>query len=111
MTQSTDPAEERYAALVAELLSKPGVSHGVGRGFGADALKVNGSIFAMLTRGQLVVKLPRARVDQMVESGEGTYFDAGRGRPMREWLTVGPTHEGDWSSLAREALAFVKGAR
>jgi hypothetical protein len=54
---------------------------------------VNGRIFAMLTRGRLVAKLPRARMDTLVGAGCGERVDANRGRPMKEWLTVDPAHE------------------
>ncbi|HET6257305.1 hypothetical protein [Pseudonocardia sp.] len=100
--------EERFAALVDELAAEPGVIRpgaDGGRGFGSAALKVNGSIFAMLTRERLVVKLPAARVAQLVAAGAGDPFDAGAGRPMRQWLTVGA--EQDWQALAREALTFA----
>ncbi len=53
--------EERFAALADEFIDSPGVSlpGETGQsGFGSGALKVNGSIFAMLTSGRLVVKLP-----------------------------------------------------
>jgi hypothetical protein len=76
------------------------------RGFGADALKVNGRIFAMLSHDRLVVKLPRRRVDELVETGVGDRFDPGHGRLMREWLSLHPGHEDDWETFAREALAF-----
>jgi hypothetical protein len=78
------------------------------RSFGANALKVNGKIFAMLVRGALVIKLPKARVQTLIESGAGAPFDAGKGKPMKEWVTL----EGDerkWTKLAREAYAFVRG--
>lgn len=108
MTQS--PAEARYTELVATFLERPNV-HQDGKGFGSSALKVNGRIFAMLSsRGELVVKLPRTRVDDLVASGEGARYDAGKGRPMKEWLAVAPTASVDWSALAGEALAFVGGA-
>lgn len=100
--------EERFAALVDELAGEPGVQppqSGKGRLFGAAALKVNGSIFAMLTHGSLVVKLPAARVAELIAADSGTPFDAGKGRPMRNWLTV--ADDEDWSALAREALAYV----
>ncbi|GAA1323359.1 hypothetical protein [Pseudonocardia xinjiangensis] len=103
---------DRFAALVAELAAEPGVTPpGAerGRGFGSAALKVDGSIFAMLTRERLVVKLPAARVAQLIDVGAGEPFEAGRGRPMREWLTVGADH--DWPAVAREALAFVSRRR
>lgn len=62
----------------------------------------------MLTRDRLVVKLPRARVEELIASGEGAPFDAGKGHPMKEWLTVAvDASDTKWRSLAREALAFV----
>jgi hypothetical protein len=78
------------------------------RAFGAGALKVNGKIFAMPVRGALVVKLPRARVTALVESGAGEYFDPGHGRLMREWVSL-RGRERSWIDLAREARDFVKG--
>ena len=85
---------------------------GEGKGFGSTGqLKVNGKIFAMLVRGELVLKLPRDRVDALVVSGEGRHFDAGKGRPMREWLALSPTSRIPWLALAREGMAFVGGTR
>jgi hypothetical protein len=101
-------AEQRFAILVDALAGDPGVTPpgaGGGRGFGSSALKVNGSIFAMLVGGGLVVKLPARRVAELIEGGAGRPFDAGKDRPMREWLAV--ADEADWPTLAREALAFV----
>ena len=80
------------------------------RGFGSDALRVGGSIFAMQVRGHLVVKLPRSRVDELVSTGQAERFTANRGRPMKEWavlLTEDPTV---WRDLAEQALRFVRSA-
>jgi TfoX/Sxy family transcriptional regulator of competence genes len=71
-------------------------------------LKVNGKIFAMQSRGRFVAKLPKARVDELVGSGQGDYFDPGHGRLMKEWVSL-TGDAPDWVELAREAHAFVKG--
>jgi hypothetical protein len=100
----------RFAALAQALLTLPGVTHGPEqkRAFGSHALKVNGSIFAMLVRGQLVVKLPRTRVDTLIAAGAGQRYDPRRdGRHMKEWLALAPASDLDWLALAQEALAFV----
>ena len=102
--------EERFERLAEALAGRPGVTlPGMdgARGFGSSALKAGGSIFAMLTRGRLVVKLPRARVAGLIASGAGEPFDAGKGRPMKEWVTVAGADGATWLALAEEALAFV----
>ena len=75
--------------------------------FGSTELRVNDKIFVILSKGRLVVKLPRRRVDALLASGAGERFDPGHGRLMKEWLSVDPAYEAEWLSLAREALAFV----
>jgi TfoX/Sxy family transcriptional regulator of competence genes len=85
---------------------------GEGRGFGSTGqLKVDGKIFAMLVRGELVLKLPRDRVQALVDSGHGEHFDAGKGKPMREWLALSPSYRKPWLALADEAMAFVSAGR
>jgi hypothetical protein len=111
MSAAASSPEERYAALAEELLATTDATR-EGRGFGSEALKVRGRIFAMLSRGRLVVKLPAARVTALVESGDGERFDPrGDGRLMREWLALSRGSGQDWAGLAREAREFVAGAR
>ncbi len=103
--------EERFAVLVRELAGAEGVEvpgDAGPRRFGSEALKVNGSIFAMLTGGHLVVKLPSDRVDALIGAGTGAPFASGRGRPMKEWLTVTLEDDETWLTLAAEALNFVR---
>lgn len=76
-----------------------------GKLFSATALKVNGKIFAMSPRGRFVVKLPKNRVDELVERGFGQRFGPGK-RVMKEWVVLDA--ECDCIALAREAYAFVK---
>ncbi|MDQ4149799.1 MAG: TfoX/Sxy family protein [Actinomycetota bacterium] len=104
-------AEERFGRLVEEFARLPDVEAPTasgGRRFGSDALKVNGSIFAMVTGGHLVLKLPRDRVRALIESGAGATFAAGKKRPMQEWLTVVDDDEETCLALAHEALSFVR---
>jgi hypothetical protein len=107
-------AGRRFAALVDALDGTPGVTlpgASGGRGFGAGALKVDGSIFAMEVQGALVLKLPEARVAELIGSGAGSPFDSGKGRPMREWVALAGSDPGADLSLAREALAHVRSRR
>jgi hypothetical protein len=100
--------EDRFDALVGELLGTAGVTPpGSSGGFGSTALRVQNKIFAMLVRGRLVVKLPKARVDALVAAGDGIRFDANKGTPMKEWLSLDPGSALAWLPLAHEALDFV----
>lgn len=100
--------EERFDDLVTELLGTDGVKPPRGgAGFGRSGITVHNRIFAMLVRGRLVVKLPKARVDALVAAGEGVRFDANKGTPMKEWFSLDPTSPHEWLALAREALEFA----
>ena len=100
-------AEEHYSEVVKAFLGRPGVTQ-EGKGFGSTALRIRNSIFAMLSSSEaFVVKLPRRRIDQLVEAGEGDPFDPGHGRLMKEWLALRPNSSLDWVELATEAMEFV----
>ncbi|HEV2415758.1 MAG TPA: hypothetical protein VGX27_13215 [Candidatus Dormibacteraeota bacterium] len=103
--------EARYEELALRMKGKAGVTHVTeGKGFGSSGqLKVQGRIFAMLVRGELVLKLPRGRVEQLIATGHGKHFDAGKGKPMREWFVLSPTSSTRWETLTQEALVFVRG--
>jgi hypothetical protein len=105
-------AEDGFAALVSVLRHRPGVSTpdappASGARFGSSALRVHGHIFAMISGQRLVLKLPPKRVAELVDSGRGSPFDGGKGRPMKEWVSLAPEHQDDWLDLATEALSFV----
>jgi TfoX/Sxy family transcriptional regulator of competence genes len=101
--------DERFDDLLAVFAHEPHITlpDGTSKGFGSHALRVRGKIFAMVVRGHLVVKLPKARVDELVNSGDGARFDAHKGKPMQEWLSLDGDSTVDWERLAREALTFV----
>lgn len=101
---------ERFERLRARFLPDPEVSEGTGFG-SSGGLRVRGKIFAIFGERELTMKLPRTRVDELVEAGHGRHFDPGHGRLMREWVTVPPRHAGEWEALADEALRFVKSLR
>jgi TfoX/Sxy family transcriptional regulator of competence genes len=101
-------AEEAFDRIARRFLGEPGVTEGTG--FGSNpGLRVGGRIFAMVSRGGLVVKLPKERVDELVASGAAERFDAGKGRPMKEWITVSLRDGRRWNGLAAEAFEFVAG--
>jgi hypothetical protein len=105
-------ARERFSDLVDGLVGLPDVTPPRGgSGFGRSAVRFRDKIFVMFVRGRLVLKLPAARVDALVESGEGVRFDANKGTPMREWLSLDPESRLAWLPLAHEALDFARAGR
>ncbi len=106
-------AASRFAALVDAVSGDPDVrppGAAGGRRFGSEALRVGGSIVAMVVQGRVVLKLPQERVAELVARGDGAVFDGGRGRPMREWVALTGEPAGD-AELLREALALARSRR
>jgi len=104
--------ESRYEDLIDELVGIDGVTPPRGgSGFGRSTIRYQGKIFVMLVRGRLVLKLPTQRVDELVAAGDGVHFDANKGTPMKEWLSLDPDSGQAWLPLAREALDFARAAR
>jgi hypothetical protein len=101
-------SQARYEAIVAALISAPGVTRSKKRGFADGALMVNDKLFASLMRSRdaLIVKLPAHRVSWLADSGDGERLDFGHG-VMKEWIAVRPESAIDWLDLAREAMEFV----
>ena len=107
MKSDQDP-DALFERLITRFRSDPRVTTPSSGGrFGASALKVDGKIFAMLSKEELVVKLPKTRVDELVTSATARRFDPGHGRVMKEWASVAVSHRHDWDTLAEEAHEFV----
>ncbi|MGH2677724.1 MAG: hypothetical protein ACRDHB_05120 [Actinomycetota bacterium] len=103
------PEERRFQRLADRFLGQRGVSEGTG--FGTNpGLRVGGKVFAMLIQGDLVLKLPRERVNGLIESGVAERFDPGHGRPMKEWVAISAGQSRRWPKLADEAFEFVRSA-
>jgi hypothetical protein len=106
MSRSGSPAA-LFEVLCDEYAGRPGVTvPDGGTGFGSNAIKINKSIFAMLANDRLVVKLPAARVAELISAGDGVPFDAGKGKPMKEWVGL-TVDDAAARELVAEAMAFV----
>lgn len=111
MNASPATPAQRNATVIEALLGEPDIARSEKRGFGSSGLWVAGKVFVMLVKDELVVKLPRRRVDELVADGQGARFEPGPSRVMKEWLTVPPTSPAEWLKLAREARDFVASGR
>jgi hypothetical protein len=92
---------------VAEKLESASAGLLRGRIMNSDGLMTEGKFCAFVTRGELVVKLPAPRVTELIADGAGRAFDAGKGRPMREWVRLSPTDEPACRAYVLEARNFV----
>ena len=105
--ESGEPkSEETFERLSNRFTDLPTVSKGTGFS-SSPGLRVGGRIFAMIVRNQLVVKLPKSRVDELVEAGTAERFDRGKGQRMKEWAATSTQHDAQWEQLMTEALEFV----
>jgi hypothetical protein len=93
---------------LAEPLMAAGAERSTMMGF--PCLRIDGDFFASLEHrtGDLIVKLPAARVSEMMDSGEAEGF-APAGRRFKEWALITDRDETRWETLLDEALAFVAG--
>lgn len=74
MNESHVHPEDLYAKVVEAIIrSNPEVtSYGTGKKFGSSGeLKIFNKMFALLSKGKLVVKLPSPRVDELITFGKG----------------------------------------
>jgi uncharacterized protein YndB with AHSA1/START domain len=104
------PSETYFWALAQALLNANTVTRSTMMGL--PCLRVDGRFFASFDprTNALVVKLPAARVDQLIESGQAEPF-APAGRRFREWAAIDPSRSAVWPSFLDEALAFVAAQR
>src|SRR2546423_15219767 len=102
--------EERYEDLVDAFAGVDGVTPPMGgSGFGRGALRYRRKIFAMFVRGQLVVKLPAPRVDELVAGGPGDPFDPTKGTPLKGRVSPEPGSALPLPPLAPHAPDLPKG--
>jgi hypothetical protein len=64
-------------------------------------------MFAWLKKDTLVLRLPAARVEELVAAGKAKMHRVG-GKPMEGYAEVIGTSDATWLDLARESLAHVR---
>ncbi|HEX9683301.1 MAG TPA: hypothetical protein VGA13_09480 [Acidimicrobiales bacterium] len=102
-------ASAQFWDTVEPLLAQTGVDEGTLMGF--PCVRAGGEFVAMPHHetGDLVAKLHRDRVTELVESGAGEPFGPG-GRVFKEWVLVPRSRADQWASLIEEARRFVAGS-
>jgi hypothetical protein len=94
-----------YDELTDDLLYDPAIGRATMMGY--PCVRLAGRFLASYDdkAGALVVKLPRERVNELVESGAGSPF-APAGKVFREWVSIPATDPVLWRTLLDEAVDF-----
>ena len=93
----TDP----YASVKAHFEKVAGVTVNAGRG--AQGLKVGKKMFAMFSKGDLLLKLPPKRVEELIAAGRGLPYDPGTGTKMKNYVLIPQAKKRSWIKLCEEA--------
>ena len=108
MPRTRPPADEAlFWELIDELQAEdPRVEEGTI--MGGRCARVAGEFLGLVDyKGSgLVVKLPRERVQELIDDGVGHPF-APAGRVFKEWVAIPERDRRRWRSLLREGVAFV----
>ncbi|MFX0077570.1 MAG: hypothetical protein ACFE96_19160 [Candidatus Hermodarchaeota archaeon] len=73
-----------------------------------ESLKTKKKMFAMLSKGNYVLKLPKDRVNELIKSGQGLPYDPGNGKIMKEWVIIPSEYSEKWIEYTFEAKEFAK---
>jgi hypothetical protein len=101
-----DVTEEDFWDLVEPLLASGEAE--TGTMMGTSCLRADGEFAAMFSAkfGGLIVKLPRDRVAELIESGVGEPF-APAGKVFKEWTSIADFDDDKWFDLISESCRFV----
>jgi hypothetical protein len=101
-----DEAQAIYDEIAANLAGQPGVKRA--KMFGMPSVKVNGNAFMGFENGEVVFKLAgEAHARALSIPGSHLFDPSGRGRPMKEWVSVPASASSLWTEVADAALAYV----
>ncbi len=110
MKKSTNKLENEDAQTLFEPIAKKFLKErdvAEKKMFGTTALTIKGKVFVFPWKGRVVFKLPKERVEEIIASKKGIYFDPGHGRISKEWVAINPNTDSECINLAKEAKNFV----
>lgn len=107
-----EPEHEQFWELAEPHLASGRLTEGTMMGHQCLRTAATNGFVATVTRpgGNVVVKLPKSRVAELIDQGVGQPF-APAGKVFREWVELPGVDEETWEALLVEAIEFVDGAR
>lgn len=97
-------ADQAYAKLAGHFLKNAAVTQSDKFGKG---LRLDGKVFAMLVKGELVVKLSEDDVSTLLRQKKGKPFKHGQ-KVMKEWLAIEADKTAGWLQFAKKAFEQAK---
>jgi hypothetical protein len=106
---TTDEAGDAFGRIADRLGGTPALQ--VGSGFSTyPALRRCGRLFAMLRDGELVVRLPGSRADELVLTSSASRFYGADNARLAQWIAVPYSQPDAWIEPAQEALEYTREA-
>lgn len=92
-----------------ETIAKDLELHGVVKSqmFGMPVWKLNGKALGGPWQGSMVFKLDGPALAQALKLPGARQFDPMGGRPMKQWVVLGPEHQDKWPHYADEAFKLL----
>lgn len=105
-----DPAHDSFWELAEPHLASGRLVEGTMMGHQCLRSAATNGFVATVARmtGNVVIKLPRERVGELIDAGEGDSF-APAGKVFREWVELPDLDEATFETLLAEAIDFVDG--
>ena len=102
-----DDPRALYDELTDDLLYDPAIGRATMMGY--PCVRLAGKFLASYDdeSSRLVVKLPRDRVLELIETGTGEPF-APAGKVFREWVSITTVDRSQWQRLLAEAVGFAR---
>jgi len=72
-----------------------------------ESLKIKRKMFVFLNKENITIKLPKKRVTELLDSGEGLPYDPGNGKIMKEWVTIPHKSSDKWMDFVKEGMEFA----
>ena len=103
-----DDAHEQFWDIAAPYLEAGALIEGTMMGHQCLRASSNDGFVATIERstGNLVVKLPKDRVSELIESGTGLPFAPAK-KVFREWVACAKFDAEQWTALIEESIDFV----
>jgi hypothetical protein len=102
-----DDPRDLYDELTDDLLYDPAIGRATMMGY--PCVRLAGKFVASYDHRAccLVVRLPRQRVAELINDGDGEPF-APAGKVFHEWVSIPTVNRDLWQTLLNEAVAFAR---